>query len=156
MIPETQRDNQDVVDLLTTAGQEVKEIRNEHGDTERILELNPDIFYWKLHSVASNRFARMVLLVKLVEKKAEEAQYNMSKPRAQVLKKQILHVTEAYRRSIDAKSSETILNKDNKQPNLINQIKSNVSRQEKVYSAKDEKTKSMLAGIIGRDEEKDN
>lgn len=153
MIPETQRENQDLTDLFTTASQEVKEVADEQGVEQRVLELNPDILYYKLQNVSSNRFGRMALLVKLVEKKADEAIYNMSRERAMVYKKQIIAIVEAYKRSIDAKSSESILNKDNKLQNLIDKFKSN--KVEKVYSAKDEKAKSMLAGFMGRDEEKD-
>ena len=153
MIPETQRENQDLTDLFTTASQEVKEVPDEQGIDQRVLELNPDILYYKLQNVSSNRFGRMALLVKLVEKKADEAIYNMSRERALVYKKQIIAIVEAYKRSIDAKSSESVLDKNNKMQTLIDKVKGN--KQEKIYTVKDEAKNRGVLGFVGSKEERE-
>lgn len=153
-IPETQRENQDLIDLLSTAFQEATEqVDPNTGEMMPALKLNTKIAWYKLQSVSSNRFGRMALLVELFEGKAQEAFYNMSAPRAKVMSAQILNIVNAYKRSIDAKSSESILDKDNKNQTLIDKIKSN--KVEKVYTVKDEAKNRGMLGFVGSKEERE-
>ena len=59
----------------------------------------------------------------------------------------------SYRRSIDAKSSESQRNAQNSQSTLIDKI--NKNKVERVYTMKDQAKKSLFDGFLGREREKD-
>lgn len=65
----------------------------------------------------------------------------------------IMEIGLSYRRSIDAKSSESQRNAQNSQSTLIDKI--NKNKVERVYTMKDQMNKSLLSGFLGRDREKD-
>ncbi len=65
----------------------------------------------------------------------------------------ILEMSQSYRRSIDAKSSESLRDKNNSQSVLIDNVGRN--RVEKVYTMKDQINKSLLKSFLGRDRDRD-
>ena len=74
--------------------------------------------------------------------------------RAKDFAHQVVDIGTSYRRSIDAKSSESQRDKINSQSTLIDKI--NRNKIEKVYTSKIEDTKKSFADIfLGRDKEKE-
>jgi hypothetical protein len=65
----------------------------------------------------------------------------------------ILEMSQSYRRAIDAKSSESLRDKNNSQSVLIDKVGRN--RVEKVYAMKDQINKSLLKSFLGRDRDRD-
>lgn len=77
----------------------------------------------------------------------------MSTPRAVQLSHEVMEIGVSYRRSIDAKSSESQRNAQNSQSTLIDKI--NKNKVERVYTMKDQAKKSLFDGFLGREREKD-
>lgn len=152
-IPESQRENNDLVDLLTTSFQKVTEIKDQQGEVSRVLEIDPKIAWWGLHSIASNTVGRFAKELETFENRGVQAKKHMCKERAASYAEDIYGLVDAYRYSMDAKNSETLSDKNNAVPNLIDKIKSN--RVERRYVLKDQAAKSMWSGIVGKDREKD-
>lgn len=146
-LPESQKENEDLVDLLITSYQSVEETTGPDGTIQKNLVLEPEIAYWQLHKVNSPRFARFVLKLKKFEAKAADCFNNMSHERADVMSKQILAIGKAYRRSIDAKSSESRVDLRNAQETLIDTLKANkVTRS---YVMKGDGAKNGFAESLG-------
>lgn len=153
VIPESQKENSDLIDLLTTSFQKIVTVEGEDGKPQKQLELETKRAWWQLHSVASNTLGRFALELENFERKALQAKYHMSKERADDFAENIMGIVDAYRSSVDAKSSESLSDKNNAIQTLIDKIKSN--RAERRYIVKDEVKKGMLAGLMGRDQERD-
>lgn len=153
MIPESQKENNDLVDLLTTSFQKVIDLDGPSGKMEKQLIIDPKTAFYQLHSVSSNTFGRFVYELEQFDAKANQAKKHMSPERAESMAEDIRAITDAYRYSIDAKSSESLSDKNNAIPTLIDKIKSN--KVERRYVMKDEVKKSILDGIRGKDVERD-
>jgi hypothetical protein len=141
----------DLIDLLTEAGQKVEIIENPDGTVSKILTTDPETTYWKTQLVNSPTFARFVYELKSFENLAYQATNHMSKERAMVLKKQILLIVSAYKYSVDAKSSESLRDKDNSQSTLIDKL--NRVKIEKSVNVTGDKTKNLLEILTGKDSE---
>lgn len=153
MISETQKENNDLVDLLTTSFQKVIIVDTEDGKKEKQLELDTNRAWWQLHSVSTNTLGRFALELEQFARKARQAVNHMSKERAEDFAKNVEGIVDAYRSSVDAKSSESLSDKNNAIQTLIDKIKSN--KIDRRYIVKDELKKGMLQGIMGRDQERD-
>lgn len=153
MIPESQKENNDLVDLLTTSFQKVEDFETDDGKPDKRLVIDPKTAWWQLHNVASNTLGRLALELEQFERKAEEAKHHMCTERAVVFGKQIQGIVDSYKYSIDAKSSESLSDKNNAIQTLTDKIKSN--KIERRYVMKDEVKKSMWDGLVGKDRERD-
>ena len=153
MIPESQKETDDLIDLLRTSFQETVFMENAEGRKEKVLELNTKRAWWQLHNVASNTLGRFALELENFERKALQAKNHMSMERADDFAENILGVVASYRSSVDAKSSESISDKNNAVQTLIDKVKSN--RIERRYVMKDEVKKGMISAVLGRDQERD-
>lgn len=147
-IPESQKENDDLIDLLTTSFQKVVPVETIDGKTEKQLELDTKRARWQLHSVASNTLGRFALEAEQFARKADQARHHMSRERAQDFAENIAGIVDAYMYSIDAKSSESISDKNNAVQTLIDKIKSN--KIEKRYVMKDEAKRALGEGWFGK------
>jgi hypothetical protein len=154
MLEESQKEHSGVIDFLTDACKVLKEVEGIDGKTTLQLVLDTERTYWKTHNVASNRFGRSVLELKQYENCAIQAYNHMSAPRAAVLAKQILKGVEAYKYSIDAKSSESQRDKNNASMTLVDKLNKNKS--EHVYQMKGDMNRSLKDAILGRQAESDS
>ena len=152
-ITESQKENEDLVDLLTTSFSKKITIENPEGKAESVLEIDTKRAWWQLHSVSSNTLGRFAVELENFERKAIQAKRHMSKERAEDFAENILGIVDAYRSSVDAKSSEALSDKNNAIQTLIDKVKSN--KIERRYVMKDEMKKGMLDGLLGRDREKE-
>ena len=75
----------------------------------------------------------------------------MTKKRADFMSAQIMQIGSSYRRSIDAKSSESTRDKNNTSSTLIDKI--NRNKVEKYYNVKGEGKKTFWQGLVGKDAE---
>ena len=153
MIPEAQKEDADFTDLLKMSFQKPVLVRNENGEYEKVLELSTKRAWWQLHSVAVNTLGRFALELENFARKAEQAKNHMSRERAEDFAENINGIVDAYMSSVDAKSSESISDKNNAIQTLIDKIKSN--KIERRYVVKDEVKKGIAAGFLGRDKERD-
>jgi len=153
MIPESQKQHTDLIDILIESSQTIEELEGPDGVKQKSLVLDPEILWWKTGIINSPTFGRFAFELKELERQAEECFDNMPRDRAYEMAKDVLEIGKSYRRSIDAKSSESLRDKNNTQSTLIDKI--NKNKIEKAYTIKGEHGKSLLAGIIGRDQEKD-
>ncbi len=89
------------------------------------------------------------MVLKRLEFRANDSSNHMTGPRALGIRKQIFGIIDSYKRSIDAKSSESRRDANNSQSTLIDKI--NRNKVEKMYTVKGEAKKSFMAGMLGRD-----
>ena len=141
------------MDLLVDACQTVETVQNQDGTFTKQLMLDPEKAWWKTHLVNSPTFARFAFELKEFERLGEEAIYNMARPRAEVIAEQIRSIGMDYRYSIDAKSSESLRDRNNTQATLLDKMQKN--RVERAYTVKGEAGKSFMSGLLGRDREQD-
>ena len=153
MIPETQKTHNDVMDLLVDACQSIETVQNPDGSLTKQLILDPQKAWWKTHLVNSPTFARFAFELLEFERLAGDAVYNMCEERARVLIQQILSIGQAFRYSIDAKSSESLRDKQNTQATLLDKMQKN--KIERAYTLKGDAKKSMFDGFLSRDAEQD-
>lgn len=152
-IPDTNTPTQDLLALITTAHTRHKFVEGIDGKLEEIQELDEEGIFWQTQNVNSQFLGTFVKEYKDTESLAEDAFNHMSKPRAISFSKQLLGRLAPYRYAVEAKSSETVRDKNNNQPNMIDKIKQN--RVERKYVLPKEGTKSFLDGLLGRDKDKD-
>ena len=153
VLPESQKENNDLVDLLTTSFQKVILVENPEGRMEKQLELDTNRAWWQLHSVSSNTLGRFALELENFYRKAVQAKRHMSKERADDFAENIFGIVDSYRSSVDAKSSESISDKNNAIQTLIDKIKSN--KIDRRYIMKDEVKKGIFSGIVGNQADRD-
>lgn len=143
----------DLIDIIIQSSQKSVEIEQKDGSktTEQILD--EDTVWFKTGSVAANTYGRFAFELKEWERLAMLAINNMSLERSLQLAHEVMEIGISYRRSIDAKSSESQRNSQNSQSTLIDKI--NKNKVERVYTMKDNAKRSLFDGFLGRERERD-
>jgi len=153
MIVGTEKTHQDVIDLLVDACQTVDIIQNLDGTFSKQLILDPEKAWWKTQLVNSPTFGMFAKVLRNLEGMAENAKNNMSAPRAQILAEQLIRYCLDYRYSIDAKSSETLRDKHNTQPCLVDKMqRSSVPH---AFNPDEELKQSLFDGWTGGNKKED-
>src|SRR3990172_7925451 len=152
LVPEGQPKYNDLIDIIIESAKKNVEVPQIDGTVATQTIIDPEVIWWKTGSVNSNMFSRFAFELKEFERMATEAFTHMTKERARIFGHQIIDIGTSYRRSIDAKSSESLRDKNNSQSTLIDKI--NRNKIEKVYTAKGEMKKSVWDGVMGRDRAK--
>jgi len=152
-IPDGSPKATDLVDTIISASSKLVEVKEKDGTITMQMQLDADTLWWKTLTVSSNTFGRFAFELKELERKALTCISNMCPERAKDLGQEIMEFCISYRRSIDAKSSESVRDSSNSQSTLIDKI--NKNKVEKVYTVKDGAKKSLMDGILQRDAEKD-
>ena len=153
MIPQSEPEHKELVDILVQSVQRVEEIPLEDGSTQKSLVLDPMSLYWKTLVVSSSKLARFVYELENFHNLAQQASNFMSKVRAENFAKQIEKIVQAYMYSIDSKSSESLRDNGSSQSTLIDKIARN--KIERSYNVKGEKTRSFMDAMLGKDKEAD-
>ena len=149
-IPDTEKTNSDIIDLISDGNSEVVEFEGPDGSTSKQLVLIPKKIRYKTQRVNSNRFARYVKELESFLNLAHTAPFFMTDERAEPLIQQIIAEYETHGFSIDGKSSETMRDKHNNSSTLIDVLqKHSVERK---YVVKDEMKRGILDGIRGKTE----
>jgi len=149
LVPEGQPKYNDLIDIIIESAKKTVEVPQIDGTMANQTIIDPEVIWWKTGSVNSSMFSRFAFELKEFERMATEAFTHMTKERARIFGHQVIDIGTSYRRSIDAKSSESLRDKNNSQSTLIDKI--NRNKIEKVYTAKGEIKKGMWDGIMGRD-----
>ena len=154
-MPDPDKRLQDLVGILVESSQDVDVGVGENGEETKTLRLDPEKLYWSTRLINSDKFGRFVLVLKRLEHKAFEAKNNMALPRAVNIAEGILASVKAYKYSIDAKSSETLRDKNNSQSSLLHLLGKNKSERKITVAGQGKKT--FMDGLVGRsgEEERD-
>ena len=137
----------DVIDLLNFASHDYVEEEQEGGEMKSVLKLNPKRLYYSTRLVNSTQLGEAVVKFLGLEKLAKEARYFMTPKRALIAKKDLMARFDNYHYGIDAKSSETVRDKDNNQSSLLHLIRK--EHVEKEFKAQDAKSQKLLASWLG-------
>ena len=153
LIPESQKQHTDAIDLIIEACHKTQEVKQADGTIKKELFLDVESAWWKTHIINHNAFGRFAYELKRFENQAVQAFNFMCAPRAQVLAEQIIAIGEDWRHSIDAKSSEARFDDQNAQQTLLDRIIKN--KQERTLTLKGDVKRSLFDGIRGREVEKE-
>jgi hypothetical protein len=151
--PEGQPKYNDLIDIIIQSSQKTIDVIQKDGSTTKEQIIDDDTIWWKTGSVNANTFGRFAFELKEWERLALNVISNMHGARAALYAHEIMEIGVSYRRSMDAKSSESQRNAQNSQSTLIDKI--NKNKVERVYTMKDQAKKSLFDGFLGREREKD-
>jgi hypothetical protein len=151
--PDGQHKHNDLVDLIIQSSTKTVNVQSEDGTTYQEQQLDSDSLWWKTHSISSNQFGALAYQLKEWEMMAIQSRESMNPERSNQITGDIMEISQSYVRAIDAKSSESLRDKNNSQSVLLDKVGRN--RVEKVYTMKDHVNKSLIAGFLGRDKDRD-
>ena len=143
----------DLIDIIIQSSQKTIDVQQKDGTVTKEQIIDDETIWWKTGSVNANTFGRFAYELKEWERTALLSNNNMSEPRSIQIGHEIMEIGISYRRSMDAKSSESQRNAQNSQSTLIDKI--NKNKVERVYTMKDQAKKSLFDGFLGREREKD-
>ena len=145
--PEGSPKYNDLIDIIIQSSQKTIDVQQKDGTVTKEQIIDDETIWWKTGSVNANTFGRFAYELKEWERTSELAENNMSIPRAIQIGQEIMGTGLSYRRSMDAKSSESQRNSQNSQSTLIDKI--NKNKVERVYTMKDQAKKSLFYGFLG-------
>lgn len=148
VLPDTERARNDVIDLLNDAAKKNVMVKNEHGIDEPKVVLDSDQIYWSTRNIDNPHFGAMAKELLKLENMRDEAFDHMTPERANVFYRQLTAICLVYRKSIDAKSSETRMDKMNSKSNLIDKLLKQKS--ERVLSIEDKAGSSLADAFKGK------
>ena len=143
----------DLVEVAMQAATQREVVRQPDDSVEVAEYVDSDILWWWSHAVNSTHFGRMALLLTEWERMADEAHARMPTERANLLAGQIKAIGKTYRRSIDAKSSESRRDDRNSQATFFDRVARR--RTEHVYTAQDRQSAGLRGAFMGRRQEMD-
>jgi molecular chaperone GrpE (heat shock protein) len=152
-VPDGQDKHNDLVDLIIQSSTKTVNVQSEDGTTYQEQQLDSDSLWWKTHSISSNQFGALAYELKEWERMALQSRENMCAERSTQISSDIMEISQSFRRAIDAKSSESLRDKNNSQSVLLDKVGRN--RVEKVYTMKDQVNKSLINSFLGRDKDRD-
>lgn len=147
-IPETQPEHADLIAFMTEACKDLVSVETEDGKYHMELVLNTDKVYYKTQSVNYPGFSRFVLELENYKGMASRCIHHMAKARAKVMSDQIMAYVNSFKLSIDAKSSESLRDKDNTQQTLIDKLIRN--KIERSVTFKGDVQRSIWEGLVGK------
>lgn len=148
MLPDNQPNYQTVVDVVVQSAQITEKIPQPDGTFKNETTTNQEMLWWKTHDINSNQFGRLAFELKEWERMAKEVFQHMTYNRAKILAEQIMDIAMSYRRSIDAKSSESIRDAHNAKSTMIDKLSRN--KTEKIFTTRGEAKRSMFDAFIGK------
>lgn len=150
LIPQSEAvTHKDVLDGIITGCQKEYITEGENGRPKKELGIDYVSMWYKLHKINSPFFGRYTRKLTREENKAVDCFNHMTSERAEVMADQILRDVWSHKRSIDAKSSETRMDKHNKQDSLIDTLADNSSRSTRIVSLKDDAKRGLKESILG-------
>lgn len=139
---------QDFLTALTDSVKEEKWIENaEDGTTQKVVVINYKKLWYKLQNVSSQYFGEYAYQLEEFANMAADAYNNMSDERADIVSQKLLRKLNSHYFGIDAKSSETVMDKNNNMKNMVHLL--NKTETTKKYIVKDEMSKNALRGFLG-------
>jgi hypothetical protein len=151
--PEGQEKHNDLIDLIIQSATKTVNVKGDDGTIFQEQQMDSDSLWWKTHFISANTFGAVAFELKKWKRMALQSHENMGEERADQISSDIMEISQSFRRAIDAKSSESLRDKNNSQSVLIDKVGRN--RVEKVYTMKDQVNKSPINSLLGRDRERD-
>ena len=152
-MPQSEPEHKDLVDVLVQSVQNIEEIPQADGTSQKSLVIDPKSLYYKTLIVPSSTLARLVLEIESLRNLATQCFSFMAKERAEDFSKQILGLVKTYLYSLDSKSGESMRENGSSQGTLMDKIARN--KIERAYMVKGEKRRSMIDAMLGKDKEED-
>ena len=152
-MPQSEPEHKDLVDVLVQSVQNIEEIPQADGTSQKSLVIDPKSLYYKTLIVPSSTLARLVLEIESLRNLATQCVSFMAKERAEDFSKQILGLVKTYLYSLDSKSGESMRENGSSQGTLMDKIARN--KIERSYMVKGEKRRSMIDAMLGKDKEED-
>ena len=152
-MPQSEPEHKDLVDVLVQSVQNIEEIPQADGTSQKSLVIDPKSLYYKTLIVPSSTLARLVLEIESLRNLATQCFSFMAKERAEDFSKQILGLVKTYLYSLDSKSGESMRENGSSQGTLMEKIARN--KIERSYMVKGEKRRSMIDAMLGKDKEED-
>ena len=152
-MPQSEPEHKDLVDVLVQSVQNIEEIPQADGTSQKSLVIDPKSLYYKTLIVPSSTLARLVLEIESLRNLATQCFSFMAKERAEDFSKQILGLVKTYLYSLDSKSGESMRENGSSQGTLMDKIARN--KIERSYMVKGEKRRSMIDAMLGKDKETD-
>ena len=143
--------HKDVLDAIISACQKEYDVPQPDGSTKREMGLDSDAMWWKTNQVPAPTFGEFAKLYKRLWAKAEQCKFHMMPERAIVMESQIKDMCGPFKTSIDAKSSESRLNKLNRNKTLLDTLSHN--KAERVVSITEEGKRSLKEAILGKEKD---
>ena len=153
MMPETEKNNSDFIDMLITASHRNVKVTNAEGREVTELKLDTKKLDYKTQMVNSPFFSRFVFELEEFANLALDVYNFMTYKRAKVISDQIIRHVASYGYSIDAKSSETLRDHNNSQSSLTHIMTRN--HMEKSVTFKEELKKGMWESFKGKEKDKE-
>ena len=145
--------HKDALDAIISACQkDVDIIDDDTGKPRKERVLDNVSMWWKTHIINQPGFGRYAKILTNLENKATDAPNHMTMERAQVCMQQIMLEALSHKHSIDAKSSESRYDKNNKQQTLMHML--NAAKSERVVTLNEEAKRSLFESIFGGEKKK--
>ena len=120
----------DMTDLVLQSVHTAKQVTDDDGKISIIQYLDNMSLWCKTLSVASNTLSQVIFELMEWIRNGGAAKTNMCVERANEWETVVMAVSESVRKTLDSKSSESMVNKDNKQSTLLDKV--NRSSSEKI------------------------
>ena len=153
MIPQSEPEHKDLVDVLIQSSQRVEESTLEDGTIQKNLVIDPLSMYYKTLIVSSPYLGGLVYEMEVLSNLAKQCKHFMAGVRAVALAQQIDSLVAAIRYSLDSKSSESIRDNGSAQSTYVDRV--NKTKTERSYQVKGEKSRSFLDAMMGKEKEAD-
>lgn len=145
-------DHNDTVDIVFQSVQKTVEDFDEN-DKKIYRQVMDDLALWcKTLSVASNKLSQVIYEMMEFLRVGLSAKRYMSKERADVWREDTLAKIESIKKSLDSKSSESVVDKNSKQGTLIDKI--NKNSVEKIITMKGNEGRSIWDSILHKEKDK--
>lgn len=143
---------QDFLTALTDSVKEEKWIEDPiDGSTKKVIAINYKKLWYKLQNVSSQYFGEYAYQLEEYANLAADAYNNMSDERADIVSQKLLRNLNSHYFGIDAKSSETVLDKHNNMKNMVHML--NKTETTRKYVVKDEASRNAVVGFLGGNKE---
>lgn len=143
--------HKDVLDAIISACQKDSEVTQADGSVTIEKVLDSWAVWWKTNQVPSPTFGEFAKMYERLWAKADQCKFHMMPERAEVMAQQIKDMCLPFKSSIDAKSSESRLNKLNRNKTLIDVLSHN--KAERVVSIQEEGGRSLKEAILGKEKD---
>ena len=141
--------HRDFTTVLKDGMYEVVYKEGKDGKPEPIATIDSKSAWWKTHFINDDGFGMMGEYLEDFGTFIDTVKYHMSKPMADVLSIQLKAQYNVMRHAIDAKSSETMSDKNNKQTALGDKYLAN--KQERLIDIKGELGRSVTDMLTGKE-----
>lgn len=141
--------HRDFTTVLKDGMYKAVQVPGKDGRLEQQYVIDSKSAWWKTHFINSYRFGMMGEYLEDFGSFIDTVKYHMSQPMSEVLEIQLKGMYDVMRHAVDAKSSETMSNKNNKQTALGDKYLNN--KQERLIDIKGEVGKSITDSIMGKE-----